>query len=163
MGIDFRSIRFADINFKMSTLEVSKIQVKDTVDVIRHLVLDMDIEYKVVFCHLELLRSSTSPALHLTQLAACISSDATSSIFLPVAPTVLVEYLDNYKLSGDLMQTLTMTREGHGTFIFRPPVLIEEVQRVVCLPENKALKAFLDFLQANGPNIILVSSLDLKV
>jgi len=116
----------------------------------------MDIEYKVVFCHLELLRSSTSPALHLTQLAACISSDATSSIFLPVAPPVLVEYLDNYKLSGDLMQTLTMTREGHGTFLFRPPVLIEEVQRVVCLPENEALQAFLDFLQANGPNIVLV-------
>ena len=120
----------------------------------------MDIEYKVVFCHLEFLRSSTSPALHLTQLAACISSDATS-IFLPVAPPVLDEYLDNYKLSGDLMQTLTMIREDQSTFLFRPPVLIEEVQRVVCLPEKKALQAFLDFLQANGPNIILVSSLDL--
>ena len=127
-------------------------------DVIRNLVWDMNNKYKLVFCHLEFLRSSTCPALHLTQLAACISSDATSSIFLPVAPPVLVEYLDNYKLSGDLMQTLTMTREDQGTFLFRPPVLVEEVQRVVCLPENEALQLFLDFLQANGPNIILVIS-----
>ena len=127
-------------------------------DVIRNLVWDMNNKYKLVFCHLEFLRSSTSPALHLTQLAACISSDATSSIFLPVSPPVLAEYLDNYKLSGDLMQTLTMTREDQGTFLFRPPVLVEEVQRVVCLPENEALQLFLDFLQANGPNIILVIS-----
>ena len=57
------------------------------------------------------------------------------------------------------MQTLTMTREDQGTFLFRPPVLVEAVERVTCLPENEALQEFLDFLQANGPNIILVSSL----
>ena len=55
------------------------------------------------------------------------------------------------------MQTLTMTREDQGTFLFRPPVLVEEVQRVVCLPENEALLLFLDFLQANGPIILVIS------
>ena len=54
------------------------------------------------------------------------------------------------------MQTLTMTREGSDTFLFRPPILVEEVQRVVCVPESEALRIFLDFLEIIGPNIILV-------
>ena len=152
---------------KELTYDRSKMQVKDVVekkspqkhDVVRRLVLDLRKEYKMVFCHLEFLRSSISPArLHLTQLAACSFSSSTSRIFLPVAPPVLGEYLDNYKLGGDLMQTLTMVREDKDTFLYRPPVLVEKVQRVKCLSESEALRAFLDFLQANGPNVTLVCS-----
>ena len=119
---------------------------------------DVGKNYKMIFCHLEFLCSSNSPDLHLTQLAACSSSSSsdTTSIFLPVAPTVLANYLDNFKLSGDLMQTLTMVKDEQGTFLFRPSVLVEDVQRVECLPEIEALAAFLDFLKDNGPNIILV-------
>ena len=112
---------------------------------------------KLVFCHLEFMRSSSSPDLHLTQLAA-VSPDHHTPVFLPVAPPVLPEYLDNYKLGGDLMQVLTMTRdqEDKNTFLFRPTVLVEEVQRVVCVPEKEALRSFLNFLDGLGPNIILV-------
>ena len=46
--------------------------------------------------------------------------------------------------------------EHDGTFLFRPPILVEEVQRVVCVPESVALRTFLDFLEMIGPNIILV-------
>ena len=42
---------------------------------------------KLVFCHLEFLRSSSSPDLHLTQLAA-VSADDDSPVFLPVVPPV---------------------------------------------------------------------------
>ena len=66
---------------------------------------------KFVFCHLEFLRSASSPNPHLTQLAA-VSTDDRSPLFLPVFPPGLAEYLDDYKLSGDLMQALTMTT-GH--------------------------------------------------
>ena len=116
---------------------------------------------KIVFCHLEYLKSSLSPDLHLTQLAACPFPAAPDylSVFIPVAPPVLVEYLDHYKVGGDLMQSLTMVREGSDTFLFRPPVLVEEVQRVVCVPERAALCTFLDFLEMIGPNIILVVKL----
>ena len=120
--------------------------------------LDNSKTFKMVFCHLEFLRSSSSPALHLTQLAAYAFPAAPDhlSVFLPVVPPVLAEYLDHYKVGGDLMQTLTMTREGRDTFLFRPPILVKEVQRVLCVPESSALCTFLDFLELIGPNIILV-------
>lgn len=120
--------------------------------------LDYSKTFKMVFCHLEFLRSSSSVALHLTQLAANPFPAAPDhmSVFLPVVPPVLAEYLDHYKVGGDLMQTLTMTREDKDTFLFRPPILVEEVQRVVCVPESVALSTFLDFLEMIGPNIILV-------
>ena len=120
--------------------------------------LDNSKMYKTVFCHIEFLRSSSSPALHLTQLAANPFPAAPDhlSVFLPVAPLVLAEYLDHYKVGGDLMQTLTMTREGSDTFLFRPPILVEEVERVVCVQESVALRTFLDFLDIIGPNLILV-------
>ena len=112
---------------------------------------------KLVFCHLEFLRSSYSPNLHLTQLAA-VSMDHHSPVFLPIVPPVLAEYLDNYRLGGDLMQALTMTRdlEDKNTFLFRPTVLVKEVPRVTCVPEKEALCSFLKFLENLGPNIILV-------
>ena len=116
---------------------------------------------KLVFCHLEFLRSTSSPDLHLTQLAAG-STDHHPPVFLPVVPPVLAEYLEDYKLSGDLMQALTMTRdlEDKNTFLFRPTVLVEEVPRVVCVPEKEALCSFLKYFEDIGPNIILVVKLD---
>ena len=119
---------------------------------------------KFVFCHLEFLRSSSSPDLHLTQLAA-VSPDNHLPIFLPVVPPVLAQYLDNYKLGGDLMQALTMTRdlEDKNTFLFRPTVLVEEVRRVVCVPEQEALRSFLNFFDGLGRNIILVVILNFYI
>ena len=78
-----------------------------------------------------------------------------------MVPPVLAEYLDNFKLGGDLMQSLTMTRdpEDKNTFLFRPTVLVEDVPRVVCVPEKEALCSFLKFLEDLGPNIILVEKL----
>ena len=113
---------------------------------------------KIVFLHVELLRSSSSSALHLTQLAASIypSSTESSRFFTPVLPSILVEYLDNYKVHGDLMEAITMKRDDNGTFLFRPPVMVEQVERRVCVSEREALCSFLDFLEKAGPNIILV-------
>ena len=116
---------------------------------------------KLVFCHLEFLRCTSSADLHLTQLAA-VSTDHHPPVFLPVVPPVLAEYLEDYKLSGDLMQALTMTRdlEDKNTFLFRPTVLVEEVPRVVSIPEKEALCSFLKYLEDIGPNIILVVKLN---
>ena len=79
-----------------------------------------------------------------------------------MVPPVLAEYLDNFKLGGDLMQALTMTRdlEDKNTFLFRPTVLVEEVPRVVSIPEKEALCSFLKYLEDIGPNIILVVKLN---
>ena len=65
-------------------------------------------------------------------------------------------------MSGDLMQALTMTRdlEDKNTFLFRPTVLVEEVPRVVSIPEKEALCSFLKYLEDIGPNIILVVKLN---
>ena len=109
-----------------------------------------DRNYILVFCHLEMLRSSTSPELHITQVyllivfvtSACFhfwqlaatTSRRNIGVFLPVAPPGgkillkyriplayasleliivclgLTDYLDNYKMSTPLLQTLHMTR-----------------------------------------------------
>ena len=109
---------------------------------------------KIVFCHLEYLKSSLSPDLHLTQLAAV--SPGHESLFLPVVPSVLTELLDNYKVEGDLLQALTMTKEGSG-FLFGSTVLVEEDCRIVCVSETAALQRFLEYL--DSPNIVLVCSI----
>ena len=112
---------------------------------------------KLVFCHLEFLRCTSSPDLHLTQLAA-VSIGHHPPVFLPVVPPVLAEYLENFKVGGDLMQALTMTRdlEDKNTFLFGPTMLVEEGPRMVCVTEKEALGRFLKFLEDLGPNIILV-------
>ena len=116
---------------------------------------DSDKTYKIVFFHLEFLRSSTSPDLHLTQLAACNAED---SLFVPVLPSILPEYLNKYKVCGDLMKTLTMMRKDDGSFLFRPPILVDKAQEegVPCASEAEALSSFMDMLDRAGPNIILV-------
>ena len=73
--------------------------------------------YSQVFCHLETIASSFSPSLHLTQLAA---TTAEGHLFRPILPPNLTKYLDTYKLGGDLLLNLNMTREDDGdTFLFR--------------------------------------------
>ena len=46
-------------------------------------------------------------------------------------------------------------REGN-TFLFRPTVLVEMVERVECHREKDALRAFVEWLKPFGPKILLV-------
>ena len=87
--------------------------------------------YTVVSCHLEGLRSSLSPPLHLTQLAATTD---TATFFRAVVPPHLGTYLDEYRVGGDLLQVLNMAREDRDTFLFRPPVLVQQVSTTIISP-----------------------------
>ena len=50
-----------------------------------------------------------------------------------------------------------MTREGStSTFLFRPTVLVKQVERVECVSEEEAISAFFHFLKSVGPNVVLV-------
>ena len=109
---------------------------------------------RIVFCHIESLRLSSSPELHLTQLAgACHNPQA--NVFLPVLPSILPGYLNNYKLGGDIMRTLNLI-ENNGSYLFRPSVLVENTPGIEYVDEDQALRTFLDFLDMIGSNIILV-------
>ena len=112
-----------------------------------------DKDYTLVYCHLELLRSSLSPTLHLTQLAA---TSHTSTFFKPILPPILAHYLDHFKIGGELLKALNMVREEATTFLFRPPVLVKQVERVECVREEEALVAFLDMLEGLGRGVVLV-------
>ena len=151
--INIMMVHFVLLGLARGTGEVVEGQGKDSVEKEKSPCL--------VFCHLEFIRSTSSPDLHLTQLAA-VSTDHHPPVFLPVAPPVLAEYLEDYKLSGDLMQALTLTRdlEDRNTFLFRPTVLVKKFPRLVCVPEKEALSSFLKFLEDLGPNIILVVKLN---
>ena len=112
------------------------------------------ISNRIVFCHIESLRLSSSPELHLTQVAgACHNPQA--NVFLPVLPSILPCYLNNYKLGGDIMRTLNLI-ENNGSYLFRPSVLVENTPGIEYVDEDQALRTFLDFLDMIGPNITLV-------
>ena len=112
------------------------------------------ISNRIVFCHIESLRLSSSPELHLTQVAgACHNPQA--NVFLPVLPSILPGYLNNYKLGGDIMRTLNLI-ENNGSYLFRPSVLVENTPGIEYVDEDQALRTFLDFLDMIGPNITLV-------
>ena len=65
-------------------------------------------------------------------------------------------YLDHYKLGGDLLQALHMTREDDGTWLFRSRFeVIKEAEKIVCHQESEAIASLLDFL-LNYPNCIVV-------
>ena len=50
-----------------------------------------------------------------------------------------------------------MSREGStSTFLFRPTVLVRQVDRVECVSEEAAISAFFVFLKSVGPNVVLV-------
>ena len=112
------------------------------------------ISNRIVFCHIESLRLSSSPELHLTQVAgSCHNPQA--NVFLPVLPSILPQYLNNYKLGGDIMRTLNLI-ENKGSYLFRPSVLVENTPGIEYVDEDQALRMFLDFLDMIGPNITLV-------
>ena len=97
--------------------------------------------YKTVFFNLKYLRYSTSSYMHLNQLAAfnpCV--DPEDSLFMPLLPPILPEYLD--KVCRDLMKALTMVRKDDSTFLFRPPVLVDQSQAkgLDCASEFQILK-----------------------
>ena len=46
--------------------------------------------------------------------------------------------------------------EGTSKYLFRPMVLVEEVERVECLSEEEAISNFFTFLNSVGPNVVLV-------
>ena len=108
---------------------------------------------KMVFFHLESLSLSSSPGLHLTQLAAV--SPGHETLFLPVLPGVLPNILDKYRVEGNLLQALSMTRD-ENTFKFGSTVLVEEVPRIECVTETAALQKFIEYLENIGPDIVLV-------
>ena len=41
-------------------------------------------------------------------------------------------------------------------FLFRPPVLVRQIERVECVSEEDALLAFVDFLENVGRRVVLV-------
>ena len=97
---------------------------------------------KPVFCHMELLHSSTSTTVHLTQLAATNTTNF-ANIFLPILPSLLPDLLDRYRV-GNLIEVMKVLKEDRQTFLFREHALVSETKRLECVQELA------------GPNVVLV-------
>eukprot|EP00092_Neocalanus_flemingeri_P006012 GFUD01006478.1.p1 GENE.GFUD01006478.1~~GFUD01006478.1.p1 ORF type:complete len:613 (-),score=116.47 GFUD01006478.1:6-1694(-) len=109
--------------------------------------------YPVVSTHIELFRSNKSPSNKLTQVSCCVSGYA---FFRAIKPRGLESYLDNYKLGGDLLKALNMTREDDGTFLYRCQFeIVDDDDKIFFVDERKALKELLDFLQ-NFPGCVIL-------
>merc|ERR1719427_1248356 len=112
--------------------------------------------YPIISVHVELFRSNRSPSTKLTQIGCVVSNWNESSFFLPIKPFGLEKYLDNYKLGGDLLQALHMTKEDDGIYLFRSQFeIVDEDKKIICVEEKEALKCFLSFLE-NFPKCVIL-------
>ena len=111
--------------------------------------------YSIVSVHLELFRSRFGKhcSTKLTQIG-CVASDG-DCFFRSIKPSGIEDYLNNYKLGGDLLQALHMTCED-GTFLFRTRFeTTEKSDNYACVEEDATLSCLLEFLQ-KYPNCIIV-------
>jgi len=119
---------------------------------------DHDLEpgkYNIVGVHIELFRSSKQSSTSLTQIG-CVVHDYDDSFFKSIKPSGIDEYLDCYKLGGDLLQALHMTREDDGTFLFRKQFEdVEKCNKVICIEESEAILSLLKYLQ-KYPNCVIL-------
>jgi len=112
-------------------------------------------KYNIISVHVELLRSSQNLSTSLTQIG-CEAFGSDDSFFRSIKPSCLEEYLDCYKLGGDLLQAVHMTREEDGTFLFRERFEdVEKSNKVVCVEESEALGSLRAYLQ-KYPNCVIL-------
>lgn len=112
--------------------------------------------YTIVCVHIEIFRASSKSLSKLTQIGCLVMGSESCLFFEAIRPGGIEKYLDRYKLGGDLLQALHMTREDDGTFLFRSRFeAIKETVKIVCTEERQALENMLEFLQ-NYPKCIPV-------
>ena len=113
-------------------------------------------KYSIACIHLEFFRSSKHSFQKLTQIGCVVSDSNPDLFFKAMKPSGIETYLDTYRIGGDLLQALHMTREEDGTFLFRSRFEDpEETDDVVCISEEEALKSFFGFLQKFSGCVIL--------
>ena len=90
--------------------------------------------YQFLFVHIETFNSNKSSSTHLTQIGCSAGS---SEFLCAIKPSGLARYLDRFKLGGDLLKALHMTREEDGTFQFRSQFEIVSDQReeLICVSD----------------------------
>ena len=112
-------------------------------------------KFNIVSVHMELFRSNKHSWINLTQIG-CVVHGSDDSFFRSIKPSGLEEYLDCYKLGGDLLQALHMTREEDRTFLFRTRFeSVKMSNKVVCVNECDALRSFVSYL-SKYPNCVII-------
>ena len=112
------------------------------------------IPYQLMFIHIETFWSNKSSSTLLTQIG-CYSGS--SEFFCAIKPSGLSKYLDSYKLGGDLLRALHMTREGDGTFQFRSQfeIVTDPSKIILCVSEKETIKRLLEFLEGFSNHILV--------
>ena len=70
--------------------------------------------------------------MKLTQIGCVSSISDADSFFRIIKPSGIEDYLDNYKLGGDLLQALNMTREWNVVIHY----LVVETVKGACLGKS---------------------------
>jgi len=113
-------------------------------------------KYNIVVVHIELFRSRKQSSTSLTQIG-CAVPGSDDSFFRSIKPSGLEKYLDCYKLGGDLLQALHMTREDDGTFLFRKQFEnVGKCNKIVCVEESEAISSLIIYLK-RYPNCVILS------
>ena len=112
-------------------------------------------KYTIVSVHIELFRTSKQSSSTLTQIG-CVVYGSDDCFFRSVKPSGIEEYLDCYKLGGDLLQALHMTREEDGTFLFKKQFEdVEKCDKIVCAEESEAISSLFRYLE-KYPNCVIL-------
>merc|ERR1719319_690345 len=123
--------------------------------------LPENVKYHFVFIEIETMLASNSQSKGITQVGgfkAWLMGKNDADFFSVIEPKNLNYYLENYKMGGDLLQTLNIQKNYLGEFEFRKQFEIIEEGREVkkCINEETAMEALSSFLQCVD-NCVIIS------
>ena len=107
-------------------------------------------EYTIVAIHIETFKTKSSQNVDLCQIGcSVIGKNSQKSFFRPIIPSSLPQFLDNYKMEGDLLKVLHMVNVDMDRFEFREKMeeIKEEQYKKFCVSEKMALKELGTFLK----------------
>jgi len=116
-------------------------------------------DYTLLCLHLDTFKASNESTFTISQLGCCtanLSNNKPETFFTPIKPPKLENYLENYKMEGDLLKALHVTDSDKGRFEFRAQFEIKrkEKNKIYCTSETEAIDNLKTILKTHERIII---------
>ena len=115
-------------------------------------------KFTLISVHLDTFKASNEKKFTISQIgcSTSLTGDKEDTFFAPIKPANLENYLENYKMEGDLLKALHITESDNGKFEFRAQFEIKrkEKNKIYCSSEEEALENIKIFLRKHS-NVIL--------
>ena len=119
-----------------------------------------DEDFTLVCFHLDTFKASNETTFTISQIGCSTGftglGEKEDTFFAPIKPDKLENYLENYKMEGDLLKALHVTESENKKFEFRAQFEIKrkEKNKIYCSTESEALENIKAFIKKQK-NVIL--------